>query len=1231
MRPMPSSDASDLRQSVREAILADEAETVERLIDESRLDAEDRAAIHEQAVADIEAVRASARHGLMETFLAEYGLSTEEGVALMCLAEALLRVPDRLTIDALIQDKIASADWARHLGHSSSMLVNASTWALMLTGKILHRGDEEEDLADILRGAVRRIGEPVIRQAVAQAMRELGQQFVLGRTIEEAIDRGRNWREKGYLYSYDMLGEAAHTEADAARYHLSYSRAISVLAGHSTGRDIRLNPGISVKLSALHPRYEFGQRDRVMKQLTARTRSLALLARSANMGFNIDAEEADRLDLSLDVIEAVLSDPALEGWDGFGVVVQAYGQRAAPTIDWLADLARRLERRIMVRLVKGAYWDTEIKRAQTLGLDGYPVFTAKANTDVSYLACARKLLDAGDCIFPQFATHNAHTIAAVLHMADPEQSFELQRLHGMGEELHEAVRKRSNVRTRIYAPVGAHRDLLAYLVRRLLENGANSSFVNQILDEDVTTASIAADPIDKVRERGGEIANPRIPMPRDIFAPRRNALGLDITDPLAIERLDAERDGFRHHQWAARPMLAGGVVVEDGRTRDILNPADPDDVVGTCTDATAADVDAAFVAAETGFADWRAVPVAERAAILEKVADAYEAAMGELIALASREAGKTPLDGVAEVREAVDFCRYYASEALKLEGDPRGTFVCISPWNFPLAIFTGQIAAALAAGNTVLAKPAEQTPLMAARAVELMHGAGVPVAALQLVPGDGPTVGQALVGDPRVRGVCFTGSTQTAQAINRAMAGAAPPDAPLIAETGGLNAMIVDSTALPEQAVRDIVASAFQSAGQRCSALRVLYVQKDIEDRLVEMLSGAMEELAVGDPWQLSTDVGPVIDAEALEVIDSHCARLDAEGRLIKTVPMRGPRVGHFRAPSAYRVSGIGALEKEIFGPVLHVATFEADELDAVIGAINRSGYGLTFGLHTRIEARVQHVVDRVEAGNLYVNRNQIGAVVGSQPFGGEGLSGTGPKAGGPRYLPRFQATGLPESLSGAGGFDDEAGSEAALGDAVTRLRERFVKRIDPGGLREALAMFGDDAAPALAFLDSLPEGADQPLPLPGPTGESNQLNLTPRGLVLCLGAPGENWRRAALLQMAAAVAAGNRAVVVGGSLEGLEGGGLTGPKGAVEILDGACAPGWLEYLPGIAAVLAFGDAETLRPYREVLARRPGPLTPLLSGIGDLAMLSVERALCVDTTASGGNASLLASANLEAL
>ncbi|MEC3860339.1 bifunctional proline dehydrogenase/L-glutamate gamma-semialdehyde dehydrogenase PutA [Mesobacterium sp. TK19101] len=1140
---MPKDTMTDLRALIDTETYADEAAIVARLRGEANLSDAARKAIGARAAQLVRDIRGATRPGLMEVFLAEYGLSTDEGIALMCLAEALLRVPDATTIDALIEDKIAPSDWGRHLGQSTSPLVNASTWALMLTGKVLD--DAAPGPVGHLRGAIRRLGEPVIRTAVGRAMKEMGAQFVLGETIAAAMKRASGMEARGYTYSYDMLGEAAKTEGDARRYHLAYSRAIGAIAEAAKDSDIRRNPGISVKLSALFPRYEDAQKKQVMEQLVPRLRTLAQLAASARIGLNIDAEEADRLSLSLDVIEAVLSEPSLKGWDGFGVVVQAYGLRAGPVLDWLYDLSTRLNRRIMVRLVKGAYWDTEIKRAQVAGLGRFPVFTSKSATDISYIANARKLLGMTDRIYPQFATHNAHTAAAILEMADDKDAFEFQRLHGMGESLHDLLHGREGTRCRIYAPVGAHRDLLAYLVRRLLENGANSSFVNQIVDEDVPPEVVAADPFDAAPAQS-------LTTGPELFLPERiNSRGFDLRHRPTLDAVEAARTPFARHLWQASPMTA--TAAPGGETAAVINPAVLSDTVGQVTWATPETVARAAESARR----WQA-PASERRAVLNRAADLYEDHFGEIFALLAREAGKTQADAVAELREAVDFLRYYGAHAD--DSAAIGTFACISPWNFPLAIFTGQIAAALAAGNAVLAKPAEQTPLIAHRAVSLLHQAGVPVSALQLLPGAGD-VGTALTSNPNVDGVAFTGSTETAQIIHQTMAEHLAPGAPLIAETGGLNAMIVDSTALPEQAVTAIVESAFQSAGQRCSALRCLYVQEDIADDLLTMLQGAMDALVIGEPWDVSTDVGPVIDAEARADIAAHIAKAQAEGRVLKTYST--PDNGHFIAPTLIRVTGIADLEREVFGPVLHVASFKASQIDAVIDAINATGYGLTFGLQTRIDDRVQHVSERIKAGNVYVNRNQIGAIVGSQPFGGEGLSGTGPKAGGPHYLPRFRSQPA----------NDTGGS--------------WTGKADLTALSKAIA----------AAQSETPVSRHE---LPGPTGESNVLTCFSRAPVLCLGPGAETAER----QAHAIRAFGGVAVVA----------------------DGDVPANWLAQVQGIGAVLWWGDVDTARAYRQALAARPGPILTLVTGAPDAGHALSERHVCVDTTAAGGNAALLGGA-----
>jgi RHH-type proline utilization regulon transcriptional repressor/proline dehydrogenase/delta 1-pyrroline-5-carboxylate dehydrogenase len=1095
----------------------------------------------------VEAIRHDSKPGLMEVFLAEYGLSTDEGIALMCLAEALLRVPDADTIDALIEDKIAPSAWGEHLGKSSSSLVNASTWALMLTGKVLQDG---KGMASVLRSAVKRLGEPVIRVAVSRAMKELGAQFVLGETIEAAVERGRKRETQGYTFSYDMLGEAALTANDARAYFDAYADAIKSLAAECRSDDIRENPGISIKLSALHPRYEVGQRDRVMTELTTRTLMLANMARDAGMGLNIDAEEADRLDLSLEVIGAVLADDSLKGWDGFGVVVQAYGKRASGVIDWLYGLAAQFDRKIMVRLVKGAYWDTEVKRAQVEGLRGFPVFTQKSTTDVSYICCAKQLLGLTDRIYPQFATHNAHSVAAIFEIGADPTTYEFQRLHGMGEALHDTVLKQNQTRCRIYAPVGAHEDLLAYLVRRLLENGANSSFVNQIVDEDVPPHVVAADPF-----AGTKAGYSPVKSPADLYMPERaNALGWDLHDQDDLDAIEEARAPFAKTQWRVGPL----VVAPDanGEVVAVQNPAAPGDLVGLVQFSSEETVKTAIADARK----WDA-PAAERAAVLNKAADLYETYFGTFFALLAREAGKTQMDAISELREAVDFLRYYAARATELTDPARGIFTCISPWNFPLAIFTGQISAALAAGNGVLAKPAESTTLTGVFATQLLHEAGVPITALQLIPGEGADVGAWLTQSDKIDGVCFTGSTRTAQAINRNMAAHMTPTAPWIAETGGLNAMIVDSTALPEQAVRDIVASAFQSAGQRCSALRVLYVQEDVADTFLDMLFGAMDELVIGNPWHAKTDLGPLINATAKAGIEAHVNPYGRAGRVLKHVSF--PADGYFVPPCVIQIASIQDLKEEVFGPVLHVVRYKSDDLDQVIADINETGFGLTFGIHTRIDDRVTDVTGKLNVGNIYVNRNQIGAVVGSQPFGGEGLSGTGPKAGGPDYVARFTNPGRTVEAGGGAGPVTQDMVQTAL-DAVS--------------------------------VAAMPLSSHA---LPGPTGESNMLSVFGRGKVLCLG-PGED---AANAQAKIAQAAGCPTVIFASGIP-------------AEILN---------VLQGVDAVVSYANDTVLATYRKALADREGKLIPLFAE-HDLAIrCRLERHICIDTTAAGGNASLLAS------
>ncbi|CAG0981563.1 RHH-type transcriptional regulator, proline utilization regulon repressor / proline dehydrogenase / delta 1-pyrroline-5-carboxylate dehydrogenase [Burkholderiales bacterium] len=1019
MTMLPSDPDGD---AIRAAFLADEAAALRALAGEATTDAAAKGAIAAQAAAWIDGVRAHQQGGVgIEQFLTEYGLGTHEGVLLMCIAEALLRIPDAGTADRLIRDKLARGDWEKHLG-GSSMLVNASTWALMLTGRLTRMAESDErDPAAGYERIVARLGEPVVRLALRRAMGLMADEFVMGRTIDEALRRARKAPHDNARHSFDMLGEAACTAADARRYSEAYANAIDAIGASAADRSVPpwAQPSISVKLSALHPRYEFAQAGRVLDELLPALAALAGRARATRIGFTVDAEEADRLELSLEIVARLRRDPALAGWSGLGLAVQAYQKRARPVIDWLVALARATRTRIPVRLVKGAYWDTEVKRAQVLGLAGYPVFTRKAHTDVSYLACAKALLDAGDAVYPMFASHNAHTVAWVAAQAAARgtREFEFQRLHGMGESLYAQVcGAPSGHACRVYAPVGSHEDLLPYLVRRLLENGANTSFVHRIADASVGIADVVADPVDACA-RDGFAANPLTPLPRDLYGDRPNSSGVSLADQPAMARIDAALAGAEAPRWRAGPIVGG--ERGNGREREARDPSQSSRAIGTVVDAGERDVGRALASLAGAQPAWDARGGSERAAVLDAVADAFEACRDGFVARLTREAGKTRLAAIAEVREAVDFCRYYAAQArarfaapqslpsptgetnaLSLHG--RGVFACISPWNFPLAIFTGQVAAALAAGNTVAAKPAEQTPLVAALAVETMLAAGLPPDVISLLPGRGETVGAALVADARVAGVAFTGSTDVASIIARALASRVPL-VPLIAETGGLNAMIADSSALPEQVVADAIVSAFDSAGQRCSALRVLCVQKDIAPRVIALLEGAMDELVVGDPAKLATDVGPVIDGEAQAALERHVAAMDAAGLVRHRTALATPAAkGSFVAPTLVALDRIDRLTREVFGPVLHVVDWDAPGLDALVDAINATGYGLTMGVHSRIDATIARIASRARVGNLYVNRNMIGAVVGVQPFGGEGLSGTGPKAGGPNYLARF-------------------------------------------------------------------------------------------------------------------------------------------------------------------------------------------------------------------------------------
>jgi RHH-type proline utilization regulon transcriptional repressor/proline dehydrogenase/delta 1-pyrroline-5-carboxylate dehydrogenase len=1240
---------SALRDAISALTRRPEPELLPGLLRQAELSPQQAAAAHALALRIARGVRERSREGgragLVQGLLQEFALSSAEGVALMCLAEALLRIPDAATRDALIRDKIAAGDWQRHLGQSPSLFVNAAAWGLLLTGKLVAT-HSDAGLTATLRRVVARGGEPLIRKGVDMAMRLMGEQFVTGETIEQALENARAREAQGFRYSYDMLGEAAMTEADAERYFAAYEAAIHAIGLAGAGRGAIEGPGISIKLSALHPRYARAQVERVLAELYPRLAALARLARRYDIGLNIDAEESERLDLSLELLERLCFEPELKGFDGIGFVIQAYQKRCPAVVDWLIDLARRSSHRLMVRLVKGAYWDSEIKRAQLDGQAGYPVYTRKPYTDVAYIACAKKLLAAPDALYPQFATHNAMSLAAVYELAGPGRyasgQYEFQCLHGMGEPLYEQVVGSSadgklGRPCRVYAPVGTHDTLLAYLVRRLLENGANTSFVNRIADENFALEALVQDPVEIVRalgEREGTIGapHPAIALPAALFGEgRANSTGMDLADENTLAGLDRAFAADAARTWAAQPLLAraaaGGAA---GRGEALRNPAQQADIVGWVRDASVQDVQAALEAASTAAAGWAAVPSAERAACLAAAADALQAHAARLVPLIVREAGKTAANAVAELREAVDFLRYYAAE-IRRDFDnathkPLGPVVCISPWNFPLAIFAGQVGAALAAGNVVLAKPAEQTPLVAAAAVRLLHEAGVPRGALQLLPGRGETVGAALVGDARVQGVLFTGSTEVARILQRTLAErltAAGQVVPLVAETGGQNAMVVDSSALAEQAVADIVSSAFDSAGQRCSALRLLCVQDDVAPRMLDMLEGAMRQLRVDDPRRLATDVGPVIDDQARQAIERHVEAMRSRGRRVWRAPLEpaAAAAGHFVAPTLIEIEDVRELEHEVFGPVLHVLRYQRERLPQTLEAINGTGYGLTQGVHTRIDETVAQVLAASKAGNVYVNRNIVGAVVGVQPFGGEGLSGTGPKAGGPLYLLRLlakrpvQAARLAVAHAGRASLPPVRGLDtlplmvAGAAEALDALRRWALVQG-----RALLAAWCDSAA------------AESPVgvwhALPGPTGEANLYAVLPRETVLCLAAGGAAGDADRLAQLAAVLAVGSRALWPAAAQPLYE----RLPADVRERI--ALAQDWRSPSVHFDAALQHGDAAALVATATALAGRSGPIVGL-TGLapGDsrvpLERLVLERSLSINTAAAGGNASLM--------
>lgn len=1228
---------SVLRSAITSAYRRPEQEVVPMLLEQARLPAAMADAANKLAAGIAEKLRnqksASGRAGVVQGLLQEFSLSSQEGVALMCLAEALLRIPDKGTRDALIRDKISTGNWQPHLGNSPSLFVNAATWGLLLTGKLVSTHNESGLTASLSR-IIGKSGEPMIRKGVDMAMRLMGEQFVTGETIAEALANATRFEAKGFRYSYDMLGEAALTEHDAQKYLASYEQAIHSIGKASHGRGIYEGPGISIKLSALHPRYSRAQYERVMNELYPRLLSLTLLAKQYDIGLNIDAEEADRLELSLDLLERLCFEPQLAGWNGIGFVIQAYQKRCPHVIDYVIDLARRSRHRLMIRLVKGAYWDSEIKRAQVEGLEGYPVYTRKVYTDVSYIACARKLLSVPEAIYPQFATHNAHTLSAIYQIAGQNYypgQYEFQCLHGMGEPLYEQVvgkvaDGKLNRPCRVYAPVGTHETLLAYLVRRLLENGANTSFVNRIADHSISIQELVADPVATIermatQEGSAGLPHPRIPLPRELYGSERaNSAGIDMANEHRLASLSCALLSSAHNNWLAAPML--GCAASAGTQQPVLNPADHRDQVGHVQEANIEDVDNAIQCALNAAPIWQATPPAERAAILERAADLMEADIQPLMGLLAREAGKTFANAIAEVREAVDFLHYYAVQARNdFSNDahrPLGPVVCISPWNFPLAIFSGQVAAALAAGNPVLAKPAEQTPLVAAQAVRLLLEAGIPEGVLQLLPGRGESVGARLVGDERVKGVMFTGSTEVARLLQRNIAGRLDNQGrpiPLIAETGGQNAMIVDSSALTEQVVMDVVTSAFDSAGQRCSALRVLCLQEDSADRVIEMLKGAMAEYRMGNPERLSVDIGPVIDAEAKAGIEKHIQGMREKGRSVYQVAIADTeecKRGTFVMPTLIELESFDELQREIFGPVLHVVRYKRKEMDQLIDQINGSGYGLTLGVHTRIDETIAKVVGSVNAGNVYVNRNIVGAVVGVQPFGGEGLSGTGPKAGGPLYLYRLLSTRPANAIEQSfKRTDGENTPDTQMHDSLTKPLQALKAWAGSNQMVELGALCEQFAEQSQSGITRI---------LTGPTGERNSYTILPREHVLCL-AEGE---ADLLTQLAAVLAVGSSAVwpdnALGKTLR------TRLPKDVQARIK--LVAEWNKDDVVFDAVLHHGDSDQLRSVCEQVAKRAGAIVGvqgLSSGETTIALerLVIERALSVNTAAAGGNASLM--------
>ncbi|TRY32976.1 bifunctional proline dehydrogenase/L-glutamate gamma-semialdehyde dehydrogenase PutA [Aliiglaciecola sp. M165] len=1246
-----------IRQKIRDFYRIDENLAVDHILPEAEVSVSARSRAWERARKMVLRIRREQEgHGGVDALLNEYSLSSAEGVVLMCLAEALLRIPDKKTQDALIRDKLSKGVWTSHLGNSDSLFVNASSWGLLLTGNMVSYTDHRKrDSIGLLKKTLGKMGEPVIRKAMNIAMKVMGKQFVMGENINDALNRAEEKEQQGYVYSYDMLGEGARTANDAQRYFDAYVDAIHAIGKAANGKGPKRSPGISVKLSAIHPRYEFLNRDEVLNDIPAKLMELCLLCKQYDIGLTVDAEEADRLDISLDIIEIVFSDERLGDWTGFGLAVQAYQKRALYVVDWLRDLTLKTNRKMMTRLVKGAYWDTEIKNAQKDGMEHFPVFTRKSSTDVSYHACANRLLAYRDTIYPQFATHNAYTASVILELAGSDkEGFEFQCLHGMGDSLYDQIVTEERVQCRVYAPVGEHEDLLAYLVRRLLENGANSSFVNAIVDDSKPVEDLLEDPVEKTQRLQFKY-NAQITKPIDLYGDERpNSKGLDLTDINKISPLKMALD-----RWQQSNIIEENAATSSHLTR---NPANLEEIVGQLEFDQPQNMLQKLTQAETAFESWSALPVKERADILRRSADSLERHSDELIALCIKEAGKIAQDAVDEIREAVDFCRYYAAKAEELVQDerlsPRGVVLCISPWNFPLAIFLGQVVAALVTGNTVLAKPAEQTSLIALRAVQLMENVGLPKHVLQTLINVGSVVGDTLLSDERIKAIIFTGSTQTGSLISRELAKRGTEQVPLIAETGGQNCMIVDSTALPEQVIDDVIASGFQSAGQRCSALRVLFLQEDIADTIIEMLIGAMQELRIGDPALLSTDIGPVIDTKALTNLNAHAEQMKSSAKLLYQCPLsKETENGHFFAPRLYEIDDISVLQREVFGPCVHVVRFKEKHVLEVMEQINSTGFGLTMGIHTRIDEKAEELARLSKAGNVYINRNMIGAIVGVQPFGGRGLSGTGPKAGGPHYLsrlmlekatPKFEEVVIQDNFVEALDDSQEYDAEAEkivncamhveqqwrltnLTSRISWVRQLLAKIATVDMIDELADNLDQTLAESRNQLIKIEKMLKKPTYLPGPTGESNILFLEPRGILLCYAdeqVTFEYWT----LSLVTALATGNVAIAVVSDLffdEAVAFAEKWRSLGAPDSVLQVAKQSQLETLlknKHLAGVVLDSQSQSKAYMTQKLAQREGAILPVITAeYADnlIQRLLTEKTVSIDTTASGGNTQLM--------